>query len=155
MTTWLYFAFLSSSNSFAVIELTRLWFTSPLITFTLWWVLTCLIMTIVIDAQLNNAMKVLSRQKRSLRESRFDKKGQDDEKSGIARRIFLLSKLLREIYFQSPSFCHDVTEKKALIFLNQLLGMLRSWIVMISLIWRYEHYLDQGQWNRSQLHLQD
>jgi hypothetical protein len=88
-------------------------------------------------------MKQLSHQKRSLRESRFDKR--DD--SGIAKRIFLLGKLLREIYYQSPSFCHDVTEKKALIFLNQLLGTAVS--MELFLISRHFLYLGQRKWDGS------
>lgn len=40
-----------------------------------------------------------------------------------AKNVYTLGKLLREIYFKSTSFCKEVTEKKSLIFLNQLLGI--------------------------------
>lgn len=40
-----------------------------------------------------------------------------------AKNVYMLGKLMREIYYKSTTFCKEVTEKKTLIFLNQLLGI--------------------------------
>lgn len=40
-----------------------------------------------------------------------------------AKNVYMLGKLMREIYYKSTTFCKEVTEKKSLIFLNQLLGI--------------------------------
>jgi hypothetical protein len=61
---------------------------------------------------------------RSLGMSRFkESKSKANLKLRCANNVLVLGKLMQEIYYQSPSFCKEVTEKKSLIFLNQLLGM--------------------------------